>query len=187
MTTRLAIPHFTLANPLYKNASVAFMLAANGQKTALLATLFSAPSGITQLANPQKLNSQGRFVQPVYIEDEVIGSVTGISVPSHDTGIIRTLAAIDAATAAALAAAAAANALSAAIASGKVEQVEKFVLPGQPPPWTPSDPLALTVTKVMVDGRYFDDDLFIFSNGHKTVLPTFSTTFGVKVVHLFYI
>ncbi len=113
MTTRVAIPTFALANPLYKNASVAFMLVANGAKTSIMAHLFAGPTGVAELPNPQKLNSQGKFTRPVYIEDEVIGVVSGISVPTHDTGII----AISAASEAAITAAAEATASAAAAAA----------------------------------------------------------------------
>ena len=86
--SRLSIPNFELANPLYRNASVSFYTVVSGVKTAILATLYSGASGSGTLANPQKLNSKGRFKQSVYIADAVIGTVEGISVPSHDTGVI---------------------------------------------------------------------------------------------------
>uniref|UniRef100_A0A6M3IRJ2 Putative tail protein n=1 Tax=viral metagenome TaxID=1070528 RepID=A0A6M3IRJ2_9ZZZZ len=85
---RTPISQFELANPLYKNASVAFYTVASGVKTSTLATLYSGPTASAQLSNPQKLNSQGQFKQAVYIQDPVIGVVTGISVAGHDTGII---------------------------------------------------------------------------------------------------
>ncbi|MFH1603693.1 MAG: hypothetical protein ABIH03_07280, partial [Pseudomonadota bacterium] len=87
MTVRAPIRDFELANPIYKNASVSFYTVVAGVKTATLATLYSATSGTAQLSNPQKLNSQGQFKQPVYIADQVIGVITGISVPGHDTAI----------------------------------------------------------------------------------------------------
>lgn len=87
MTVRAPIRDFTLSNPLYKNASVSWYTVAAGVKTSTLATLYAGPSGATQVANPTKLNSQGQFKQAVYIADQVIGVITGISVPGHDTGI----------------------------------------------------------------------------------------------------
>jgi len=87
MPVRTPIRDFELANPLYKNAVVAFFTVASGVKTSTLANLYSGPSAVAQLPNPQKLNSQGQFKQAVYIQDQVIGSVTGISVPGHDTAI----------------------------------------------------------------------------------------------------
>ena len=87
MAVRSAIHSFTLAHPLYKNASVSFFEVANGVKTSTLATLYAATSGATQLANPQKLNSHGQFKQAVYIDAKAIGVISGISVPGHDTSI----------------------------------------------------------------------------------------------------
>lgn len=89
MTVRTPIPDFQLANPLYKGAAVSFFTVAAGVKTNTLATLYSSPtpSSTTQLANPQKLNSQGQFKAPVYIDAQVIGVVSGIAVPGHDTAI----------------------------------------------------------------------------------------------------
>lgn len=86
--TRTAIPDFQLANPLYRNATVNFYTVLSGVKTATLATLYSATTGTDEIANPVQLNSQGRFRQAVYIEDDVIGTIVGLSVPTHDTGII---------------------------------------------------------------------------------------------------
>lgn len=88
MSVRSPISQWELANPLYKGATVAFYTVANGVKTSTLATLYAATTGTAQLANPQKLNSRGQFKQPVYIADQVIGVISGISVPGHDTGII---------------------------------------------------------------------------------------------------
>lgn len=88
MTVRTPISQFELANPLYKNASIAFYTVANGAVTSTLAALYSGASGVAQLSNPQKLNSKGQFKQPVYVQVQVIGVITGISVPSHNTGII---------------------------------------------------------------------------------------------------
>lgn len=84
---RAPITDFELANPLYKNATIAFYTVASGVKTATLATLYAGMSASAQLANPQKLNSRGQFKQAVYIANQVIGEVEGISVPGHDTGI----------------------------------------------------------------------------------------------------
>lgn len=88
MPVRAPIRSFELANPLYKNASVSFYTVASGVKTSTLATLYAGVTGTQQLGNPQKLNSRGRMKQPVYIEESVIGTVSGISVPGGDTAII---------------------------------------------------------------------------------------------------
>lgn len=87
MTQRAPIRQFELANPLYKNASVSFYTVASGVRTSTLATLYAATTGASQLSNPQKLNSRGQFKQPVYIASKVIGVVSGISVPGHETSI----------------------------------------------------------------------------------------------------
>lgn len=89
MTVRSPIRDFQLANPLYKGSSVSFFTVANGVKTSTLATLYSSPipTSTAQLGNPQKLNSQGQFKQPVYIDAQVVGVVSGISVAGHDTAI----------------------------------------------------------------------------------------------------
>lgn len=85
---RSSISNFEIANPLYANALVYFYTVANGLPTATLASLYQGTTGSTPLANPQRLSSEGRFKQPVYIDAPVIGRVTGLSVSSHDTGII---------------------------------------------------------------------------------------------------
>lgn len=88
MPVRSPITMFQLANPLYANALVSFWSVANGQKTSVLADLFASPVGDQQIENPTRLNSQGQFKASVYIEEQVIGSIAGISVPAHDTPIL---------------------------------------------------------------------------------------------------
>jgi hypothetical protein len=87
---RFAIREFSLANPLYKGATVTFYKVVNGAKTSIKATLYAEPIGSKTLPNPQRLSSDGKFVQPVYVEEPVIGSVSGLVVPGHDTPIIAT-------------------------------------------------------------------------------------------------
>lgn len=85
------IRDFALANPAYVGASVAFYVVdpATGLITATLADLFGDPLGQQAIANPQPLDSYGKFPQPVYCGVAVIGVTSGtISVPSHSTGII---------------------------------------------------------------------------------------------------
>lgn len=87
---RTAIQDFSTANKLYVNAVVTFYTVLNGNKTATKATLYSAISGGSELANPQTLDSYGKLRQPVYIDDAVIATVTGLgNTPDHDTGVIR--------------------------------------------------------------------------------------------------
>jgi len=87
---RTAINRFELANALYKNGVVSFYTVAAGVKTSVLATLYASPtpSNTAQLANPQKLDSRGKLKQPVYADVPVIATIEGVSVPTHDTGVI---------------------------------------------------------------------------------------------------
>jgi hypothetical protein len=58
-------------------------------KTSTKASLYSAITGGNSLANPQTLDAYGKFRQPVYIEDAVILTVTGLgNTPDHNTGIV---------------------------------------------------------------------------------------------------
>ncbi len=89
MTSRTAIQDFSTANDLYVNAVVSFYTVLNGAKTDILATLYSSLSGTTQAANPQTLDSYGKFKTPIYTGQDVIATVTGLgNTPDHDTGVI---------------------------------------------------------------------------------------------------
>lgn len=89
MTTRAAIPTFQLANPIYASARVTYYTVDDdGAKTSTKATLYDAPSGSGTLANPVKLDANGKFQTVPYITEAVIGEVTGIAVEGHDTGIV---------------------------------------------------------------------------------------------------
>ncbi len=88
-SSRTAIQDFSTANKMYVNATVTFYTVLNGAKTSTLASLYSGLTGDTLLANPQTLDGYGKFRQPVYIEEPVIISVTGLgNTPDHDTGVI---------------------------------------------------------------------------------------------------
>ena len=99
---REAICDFSLGNPFYIGATVSFYtIDSNGDATTTLATLYAGISGADTLANPQKLGSEGRFVQPVYVAEPVIGVVTPKNaVNSHATGVIHPDLGVDAASAA---------------------------------------------------------------------------------------
>ncbi len=87
--SRTTIQDFSTANPISANAIVTAYTVDNGAKTTIKAPLYSSISGAALLANPQILDSFGKFKQPVYINDAVILSVTGLkNTPDHDTGII---------------------------------------------------------------------------------------------------
>lgn len=77
-----------MANPLYKGALVTFYTVAAGEKTSVKASLYAGSSGSATLANPQSLDSRGKLKQPVYHDVELVASIGGIHVPSHDTGIV---------------------------------------------------------------------------------------------------
>lgn len=85
---RVAIREFALANPIYRNAIVTFYTVVGNVRSNVLATLYQYGSGTQLAANPQKLRSDGRFKEDVYHEDDVIAVIEGISVASHETGII---------------------------------------------------------------------------------------------------
>jgi hypothetical protein len=88
MAQRFRIPDFELANPIYIGATVsAFTVDGAGAKTATLADLYADETSTTRLSNPQVLDSEGKFKQPVYADQPVILSVSGISAGDHDTGI----------------------------------------------------------------------------------------------------
>lgn len=86
---RTAIQDFSTANPIYANATVTAYTVENGSKTTVKADLYSTLSGAAKVANPQTLDAYGKFKQPVYINEAVILTVTGLkNTPDHDTGII---------------------------------------------------------------------------------------------------
>jgi len=89
-SSRTAIQDFSTSNPIYANAIVtAYTVDGSGNKTTTKATLYSAISGLGELASPQTLDSYGKWKQPVYINDSVILTVTGLgNTPDHDTGIV---------------------------------------------------------------------------------------------------
>ena len=88
-SSRTAIQDLSTSNAIYAKATVTFYTVAAGEKTSTKATLYSTISGSTELANPQTLDSYGKLKQPVYIQEAVIASVTGLgNTPDHDTGII---------------------------------------------------------------------------------------------------
>lgn len=84
---RVAIREFTTANPVYAGCTAEFWTVSAGAKTTIHATLYSGPTGSSRLANPITLDSRG-MGGPIYIEEPVICTVGGLTVASHDTGII---------------------------------------------------------------------------------------------------
>lgn len=89
MGNRYSIPLFQVANKVYAGTSVTFYTVdGSGQKTATKAILYDGPAGSGTLSNPQSLDGDGKFAQPVYCEDPIIAVIAGLSAPSGETGII---------------------------------------------------------------------------------------------------
>ena len=88
--TRTAVAAFELANPFYVGATVTFYTVDTaGTATTTLATLYGGVTGTTTLTNPQVLDSEGKFQQPVYIDEPVIAKITtNDTAKDHETGII---------------------------------------------------------------------------------------------------
>ncbi|WP_417790286.1 hypothetical protein [Terasakiella pusilla] len=87
--TRIAIQDYSLANPLYVGKTLSFFTVdGEGKKTSELATLYAGPNGTNLLENPIRLDSEGKTPTPVYIEDPVIGVVSGLSAGDTETGLI---------------------------------------------------------------------------------------------------
>jgi hypothetical protein len=84
---RTSIRLFDLANNAYIGASVSFYTVSAGARTTTLATLYDATTGTGTLSNPQTLDAEGKFSQPVYTDVEVIGVITGSNAEDHETGI----------------------------------------------------------------------------------------------------
>ena len=85
---RTAIKDFALANRLYAGATVTFYTVSGGAKTATKATLYVGATGSSTLGNPQVLGSDGKLRRAVYVDVPTIATVSGLTVPDHDTGII---------------------------------------------------------------------------------------------------
>jgi hypothetical protein len=85
--TRYSPSGFQTANPIYAGATVTFWTVdGNGDKTATRAQVYEAPFGTGLLANPQTLDSEGKFQTPIYLEEPTIAEVGG-TVSTHETGI----------------------------------------------------------------------------------------------------
>jgi len=109
---RTYLSDFALINLVYAGAIVTvYGVVAGAKDTSNLVTLYDDISGTGTLANPQTLDSEGKWAAPVYVEEAVIMQVAGLSAGDHDTGIIYpSLSDADVVAAAADAAAAAVSA-----------------------------------------------------------------------------
>ncbi len=75
---RQSLPDFAVGNEVYAGAQVAIhAVDASFVKTATLAPVYAGVSGSTALANPQTLDSRGKWPQPVYVGQPVVMVVTG--------------------------------------------------------------------------------------------------------------
>lgn len=87
---RTYLSDFALANFIYANALVTIYGVLAGVKdTTNLVTVYDATTGTGTLVNPQRLDSEGKWLQDVYVDEPVIMEVSDIRVGGHDTGIIR--------------------------------------------------------------------------------------------------
>jgi len=87
--TRHAVEAFQIANNAYIGAEVTFYVAGpGGVATATKATLYADVTGASVLSNPQTLNSNGAQQQPIYIDVDVVASISA-GAASGQTGVIR--------------------------------------------------------------------------------------------------
>lgn len=88
MAIRVALPDFALRNPAYAGATVdVWTVDTSLVKTGTRATLYANPTGATTRTNPQTLDSQGKWAQPVYVDRPVVMTVTPVSGSAHDTAV----------------------------------------------------------------------------------------------------
>jgi hypothetical protein len=88
--TRTAISDFAVNNPVYSNATVtAFVADDDGQATATLATFYENPTGPATLQNPQTLDNFGKWLRPVYYDQDIVLSVQPNGSPSHIVGLLQ--------------------------------------------------------------------------------------------------
>jgi len=67
----------------------AFVPDVSGNPTATLATLYAAATGSETLANPQTLDGQGKWKQPVYHDQPIVLRISSAFAPAYNTGVIR--------------------------------------------------------------------------------------------------
>ena len=87
--TRLALADFETNNPLYAGAEVGIRAVTEDVVAKRFLEVFSDPVGAGVLPNPQILNAQGRWSQPVYVEADYRLSITSTEFEDHETGIRR--------------------------------------------------------------------------------------------------
>ena len=87
--TRLSIEDFSTNNPLYTGATVGVLAVSDDPGDEIYLELFAEPTGGATLANPQVLNSQGRWARPIYVGADYRLSVAGSTFEDHMTGARR--------------------------------------------------------------------------------------------------
>lgn len=76
-TPRQSITDFSTQNAYYAGATVTlYEVDESLEVTETLATVYAGPTGAAQLANPQTLDSRGRWPAPVYVDTPVVMEVT---------------------------------------------------------------------------------------------------------------
>ena len=86
---RTSLADFALANTVYAGATLTvYGVLAGAKDTTNKPTLYDAITGTGTLANPQVLDSEGKFNAPVYVDEATILQITGLSIGDHDSGII---------------------------------------------------------------------------------------------------
>lgn len=90
--TRAYLPDFAFANPLYAGATVTVYTVDPKLLTATttLATCYADLTSQSLLANPQTLDGEGKWQQPVYVGVPVIMHIGGAQAEDHSTGITGT-------------------------------------------------------------------------------------------------
>ena len=88
---RTLIPDFNAANPLYAGAVVTVygVTLAGAKDSGNIVTCYAGISGTDLVANPQKLDGDGKWVAPPYVDEAVILSVSGPHIADHASGVIR--------------------------------------------------------------------------------------------------
>ena len=86
---RKLLPDFSLNNPLYATATVSVFTVdpTTLMPTQTLAPLYSDPVFATTIANPQILDGQGKWIQPVFVDQPVIMQIGNTTAANHTTGI----------------------------------------------------------------------------------------------------
>ena len=87
--TRIALADFETNNPLYAGAQVGILAVTEDVEAEWFLEVFANPVGDAILPNPQILNAQGRWSQPVYVESDYRLSITSTEFKDHETGIRR--------------------------------------------------------------------------------------------------